>query len=82
MLAAALAGDLDDAEFRADELFGFAVPADVPGVDAKLLDPRSTWSDPAAYDTAARRLAQMFVDNFASRFADASESIRSAGPRL
>jgi phosphoenolpyruvate carboxykinase (ATP) len=82
MLAAALAGDLDDAEFRADELFGFAVPVDVPGVDAKLLDPRSTWSDPAAYDAAARRLAQMFVDNFASRFADASESIRRAGPRL
>ncbi len=82
MLAAALAGDLDDAEFRADELFGFAVPVDVPGVDARLLDPRSTWSDPGAYDAAARRLAQMFVENFASRFTGASESIRSAGPRL
>ncbi len=82
MLGAALAGELDDAELRVDELFGFAVPTAVPGVDAGLLDPRSTWSDPAAYDAAARRLAQMFVDNFASRFAGADESIRAAGPRL
>jgi phosphoenolpyruvate carboxykinase (ATP) len=82
MLAAALAGDLDGAGFHTDELFGFAVPAGVPGVDAGLLDPRSTWSDPDAYDAAARRLAQMFVDNFASRFADADESVRNAGPSL
>jgi phosphoenolpyruvate carboxykinase (ATP) len=82
MLAAALAGELDGVEFRTDPLFGFAVPTTAPGVDPGLLDPRSTWSDPAAYDSAARRLAQMFADNFAERFADASESIRSAGPRL
>ena len=82
MLGAALAGELDDAEFRTDGLFGFTVPAAVPGVDARLLDPRSTWNDPAAYDIAARRLAQMFVDNFAARFADADQAILAAGPRL
>jgi phosphoenolpyruvate carboxykinase (ATP) len=82
MLGASLAGELDGGEFRTDELFGFTVPTAVPGVDARLLDPRSTWNDPAAYDTAARRLAQMFVDNFAARFADADEPILAAGPRL
>jgi phosphoenolpyruvate carboxykinase (ATP) len=82
MLAAALAGTLDDGEFRTDELFGFEVPVAVHGVDPSLLDPRSTWDDPAAYDEAARKLAQMFVDNFASRFADADEAIRAAGPHV
>jgi len=82
MLAAALAGDLDEAEFRTDDLFGFGVPLAVHGVDASLLDPRGTWRDPAAYDEAARRLAQMFVDNFSSRFGDVDESIRAAGPKL
>jgi phosphoenolpyruvate carboxykinase (ATP) len=82
MLAAALSGELEDVALRTDELFGFAVPVSVPGADAELLDPRSTWSDPEAYDAAARRLAQMFVDNFSSRFSDAAESIRAAGPRL
>src|SRR4051812_27348827 len=81
MLTAALSGDLDQAEFRTDEVFGFQVPVAVPGVESKLLDPRSTWADPAVYDVKARELAQMFVDNFASRFGDVDEAIRRAGPR-
>jgi phosphoenolpyruvate carboxykinase (ATP) len=82
MLTAALSGDLDDAELRTDEVFGVQVPVSVPGVESKLLDPRSTWADPAAYDVKARELAQMFVDNFAKRFGDVGEAIRAAGPRL
>jgi len=81
MLAAALAGGLDDGAFRHDDVFGFEVPVSVPGVDDELLDPRSTWRDPDAYDQGARRLAQMFVDNFEARFGDVDESIRAAGPK-
>jgi phosphoenolpyruvate carboxykinase (ATP) len=80
MLHAALAGELDGVDFRVDDIFGFEVPRSVPGVDAKLLDPRSTWADPAAYDRKARELAAMFVDNFAKRFADVDEAIIAAGP--
>jgi phosphoenolpyruvate carboxykinase (ATP) len=82
MLRAALSGDIDDVEFRTDELFGLEVPVHVPGVEDSLLDPRSTWSDPERYDVKARELAQMFADNFAKRFPDADESIRAAGPNL
>jgi len=77
MLSAALSGELESAEFRIDDVFGFAVPVAVPGVDAKLLDPRSTWSDPAAYDVKARELATMFRENF-KRFDDAV--LAAAGP--
>jgi phosphoenolpyruvate carboxykinase (ATP) len=80
MLRAALSGELKDAEFRTDEVFGFQVPTAVPGVDSKLLDPRSTWRDPACYDEKAGDLARMFVDNFAKRFGDVDEAIRAAGP--
>jgi phosphoenolpyruvate carboxykinase (ATP) len=82
MLSAVLSGAIDDAELRTDPVFGFRVPTAVPGVEAKLLDPRSTWRDPAAYDRKARELAQMFADNFERRFADVDESIRAAGPRV
>ena len=78
LLRAALAGDLDDVEYRVDPLFGFRVPLTAPGVDAKLLDPRSTWRDPERYDAKARELAQMFRDNFA-KF---PPELASAGPAL
>jgi phosphoenolpyruvate carboxykinase (ATP) len=80
LLHAALSGRIAGARYRTDELFGFEVPVEVPGVDSTLLDPRSTWADPSAYDAKARELATMFVENFA-RF-DADENLVLAGPRV
>jgi phosphoenolpyruvate carboxykinase (ATP) len=80
LLAAALSGELDGVDYREDPVFGFAVPVEAPGVDASLLDPRSTWRDPEAYDRKARELARMFRDNFASF--DADPAIAAAGPRV
>jgi phosphoenolpyruvate carboxykinase (ATP) len=80
LLHAALAGRLDGEEYRVDPVFGFEVPAHVPGVESRLLDPRSTWRDPEAYDRKAAELARMFRDNFA-RF-DADEAVTAAGPRV
>jgi phosphoenolpyruvate carboxykinase (ATP) len=82
LLHAALSGELDGADYRTDELFGFEVPASVPGVDSKLLDPRATWRDPDAYDRKARELAQMFRANFEKFAADAGEAVTAAGPRV
>jgi phosphoenolpyruvate carboxykinase (ATP) len=82
LLHAALEGDLEGVETRTDPVFGLAVPVRAPGVDERLLDPRSTWRDPEAYDRKARELARLFADNFAARFPDADEAVRAAGPRL
>ena len=76
LLHAALEGRLDDVECRTDEVFGFEVPVEVPGVDSRLLDPRSTWSDPAAYDRKAHELAEMFRANF-EQF---NSELATAGP--
>ncbi len=65
LLGAVLDGSLSGVEFRKDENFGFDVPVAVDGVDNSLLDPRSTWADPAAYDAQAAKLATMFAENFA-----------------
>ena len=81
MLHAALAGKLDNVEYRTDDVFGFHVPERVPGVDKRLLDPRSTWRDPEEYDAQAAQLAQMFVENFA-KFGDSVPSeVAAAGPQ-
>ena len=79
LLRAALEDELDDATYRTDPVFGFEVPETVPEVDSGLLDPRSTWRDPEAYDRNARELARMFLENF-ERFDDADDGVRRAGP--
>ena len=79
LLTAALNGSLNGVAFRTDPVFGFEVPVDVPGVDAKLLDPRSTWADPAAYDAQAKKLAGMFAENFAQYEDHVSDAVKAVG---
>jgi len=82
LLNAALDGSLNGATFRKDSNFGFMVPMQVPGVDAKLLDPRQSWANPAEYDATAADLVEKFVNNFA-QFADhVDEGVRQAAPQV
>jgi len=64
LLKAALDGSLNTVAFRKDPNFGFEVPVAVPGVDKHLLDPRTTWTNANAYDAQARKLVNMFAENF------------------
>jgi phosphoenolpyruvate carboxykinase (ATP) len=81
MVRAALAGELDGIPTTRHAVFGLDVPKAVPGVPAEVMNPRATWSDPAAYDAQARKLAGMFVKNF-EQFADqVDEAVRRAGPK-
>jgi len=82
LLAAALDGSLNDVPMRIDASFGFEVPMSVPNVDSAILEPRSTWADPAAYDAKASELVTMFVDNF-EKFADYVETeVLAAAPAV
>ena len=82
LLARALDGSLNSAEFRTDPNFGFAVPVDVPGVDPAILDPRATWTDKRAYDSQAKKLVGMFIDNFAVFETHVDASVTGAAPQL
>ncbi|KAB2884373.1 MAG: phosphoenolpyruvate carboxykinase [Albidovulum sp.] len=78
LLAAALDGSLAGAKFRKDPNFGFDVPVSVPDVAEVLLDPRRTWEDEAAYDVQAKKLVQMFADNFAQYVPHIDDDVRAA----
>jgi len=81
MVNAAIAGDLEGAEFVTDEVFGLDVPTAVPGVSSEVLSPRSTWADGEAYDASATKLAEMFKANF-EKFADqVGDEVKAAGPK-
>ncbi len=78
LLTAALSGELAKGAFQRDPNFGFDVPVAVAGVDSALLDPRSTWADPAAYDAQARKLVGMFADNFGQYLPFINDDVRAA----
>jgi phosphoenolpyruvate carboxykinase (ATP) len=80
MVRAALGGELRDVPTTVDPIFRVAVPTAVPGVPGEVLVPRNTWADKAAYDTAARRIARMFHENFEAYAAGVSRAVREAGP--
>ncbi len=66
LLNAALRGDLHDGktQYVKHPVFGLRMPTACPGVDAKILDPKNTWADKAAYDRQAEKLREMFRKNF------------------
>jgi phosphoenolpyruvate carboxykinase (ATP) len=78
LLTAALTGALNAGSFKKDPNFGFEVPQAVLGIDAGLLDPRSTWADPNAYDAQARKLTSMFSENFAQYLPHVDEDVKLA----
>ncbi len=82
MLNAALDGRLDDVETFTDPIFGLHIPKEVPGVPSEVLDPKSTWDDPDAYDAQAQKLADMFAENFEKYADDVTPEILAAGPTL
>ena len=81
MVKAVLSGTLKDAATIPDPVFGFAVPLSCPGVPDKMMSPRNTWKDKAAYDRKAGELAVLFEKNFAENAGDTSAEIKEAGPK-
>ncbi|MEP6766743.1 MAG: phosphoenolpyruvate carboxykinase (ATP) [Gemmatimonadaceae bacterium] len=80
MVRAALAGKIGNAT-TTDPIFGLHMPTAIEDVPAEVLDPRKTWKDAAAYDTQAKKLAEMFRENI-KKFGDAvTPAILGAGPK-
>ena len=80
MVNAALAGGLDDVEYVTDPVFGLDIPVSIPGVPDEVLQPRGTWTDVAAYDANAAKLAEMFKQNFEQFSDQVSDAVKAAGP--
>lgn len=80
IVQAVLGGELDDSYTRRDPIFELAVPTEINRVPAIVLNPRSTWSDPAAYDAQAKKLARMFRENF-EKIGNVDPATKNAGPK-
>jgi phosphoenolpyruvate carboxykinase (ATP) len=81
MVKAALNSDLENVQFKHDDIFNFDIPTSCPGVPPEILDPANTWSDKQSYFVSSKRLAALFVKNF-QKFGEVSKEILDAGPKI
>jgi phosphoenolpyruvate carboxykinase (ATP) len=81
MVRAAIAGKLDGVETHPDPVFGLNLPKSLPGVPDDILDPSVTWDDREAYDEQARKLADLFKENFVKFEVDVKEGVKRASPQ-
>jgi phosphoenolpyruvate carboxykinase (ATP) len=57
------------------------VPTSVPGVEPHILYPVKTWQDKAAFAHSAKRLVEMFNENFKRFEAHVDADVRAAAPQ-
>ena len=81
MVTAALNGSFDSVEFKHHDVCNVDYPTSCPNVPSEMLDARGMWADKNAYDEAANKLAQMFMDNFSSKYPNMPAEIVNAGPK-
>ncbi|MEG3127484.1 phosphoenolpyruvate carboxykinase (ATP) [Pantoea cypripedii] len=83
IINAILAGELDDVETQTLPVFNLQIPTRLAQVSEAMLDPRASWSSPAAWQEAAQDLAQRFINNF-EKYTDnaAGAALVKAGPQI
>ncbi len=83
IIDAILDGSIEQTTWAKFPLFNFEIPKTLPGVDAKVLNPRNTWENKEEYDKTLEKLAGMFVENF-EKFTDveSGQRLMAYGPGL
>jgi phosphoenolpyruvate carboxykinase (ATP) len=80
MVNAAIEGRIPN-EYETEPFFGLMIPKSVPGVPDEVLNPRYAWADKAAYDEQARKLSQLFFDNFKRFEMHVADSVKAVAIR-
>lgn len=80
---AILDGSIKNSEFDTIDTFNLQAPRTLGDINTDILNPRNAWSDKAAFDATANKLANMFVANFKKyQSADSAFDYSAAGPRI
>lgn len=82
IIDAILDGSALNANYVKEEAFGLDIPAELPGVDSHVLNPKNAWEDKDVYDATATKLAGMFVKNFEKYAGKGSVDYTQYGPQI
>ena len=78
-----LDGSIEKAPTKVLPYFDFVIPTELPGVNSAILDPRDTYADPKEWDEKAKKLSEMFIENF-KKFEtnETGKRLAEAGPHI
>ena len=83
IIDAILDGTIENTETKIIPTFNFEVPISLNNVNSEILDPRSTYSNIDEWNTKAKNLAGLFIQNFI-QYTDTNEgeNLVKSGPQL
>jgi len=77
-----LNGSLEKSTFVENEVFGFGVPKEIPGIPEDVLHPELAWKDKEKYNESLRGLAKNFIENFKKFESYDKTDILKGGPKI
>ena len=80
MITSILNGDILNAEYFEDPIFGLNIPKHLNDIPSNILNPRESWSDKNLYDNAALNLSNLFKENF-KKYGELVNSLKNYGPK-
>jgi phosphoenolpyruvate carboxykinase (ATP) len=80
MVDAIHSGSLIDCEYVEMDKFGLQIPTHIDGVPDDMLQPKTTWTDKAAYDETLDKLYGLFRENFVEYADKCPHEVKQAGP--
>ena len=75
-------GEIEEAHFNKDSVFGFEVPIELPGLDTDVCIPINSWDNTEDYYNYKNKLASMFIDNYKKYTGDGIPDYSKFGPQL
>ncbi len=83
IIDAILDSSIDEVETNVIPIFGLEIPKTILNVDAKVLDPRNSYTNEILWNEKAIDLANKFIENF-NKFTgnELGKSLVAAGPKL
>jgi phosphoenolpyruvate carboxykinase (ATP) len=81
IIDAILDGSIEKAKTEHIPVLNLTVPAELPQVDANILDPRKTYASAADWETKAKALAAKYIKYF-EQYTNEAKHLLKAGPQL
>ncbi len=81
IITSILNGSIEQSDFITEDYFNLSIPTSLDNINPKILNPVNSWSDKELYINTAKKLADMFKNNF-NEYGSKVEHLKQFGPKI